>query len=102
MYFIKRRIRPLFKKRVVHFIGDSHTEVFWHMEFSPFCFGRLLLKLKLFTEPQQRALPIPTAKPTPGNSLKITSQGSRKNDFVVFQLGEVDCGFAIWYRGRKA
>ena len=24
-----------------------------------------------------------------------------KDDYVVFQLGEVDCGFAIWYRAEK-
>ena len=25
----------------------------------------------------------------------------KKDDYVVFQLGEVDCGFAIWYRAEK-
>ena len=24
-----------------------------------------------------------------------------KDDYVFFQLGEVDCGFAIWYRAEK-
>ena len=102
LYFIKRKIRALFVLRKIHFIGDSHTEVFWNMEFSPWYFWRLTPKIKVVHGATATGLANPNSKTQAltifENYLK---EEVNKDDYVVFQLGEVDCGFAIWYRAEK-
>lgn len=102
IYFFKRRLRLLFKKKVVHFIGDSHTDVFWHMEFSPFYFWKITPKIKIVHGATATGLTNPNSQTNAWQQFKnYLSNEVEKDDFVVFQLGEVDCGFAIWYRAEK-
>ena len=102
LYLIKRKIRALFVIRKIHFIGDSHTEVFWSMEFSPWYFWKLTPKIKVVHGATATGLANPNSKTQAltifENHLK---EKVNKDDYVVFQLGEVDCGFAIWYRSEK-
>ena len=102
LYLIKRKIRALFVLRKIHFIGDSHTEVFWNMEFSPWYFWKLTPEIKIVHGATATGLANPNSKTQAlsifENHLK---EKVNKDDYVVFQLGEVDCGFAIWYRAEK-
>ncbi len=102
LYFIKRKTRSLFVLRKIHFIGDSHTEVFWNMEFSPLYFWKITPKIKVVHGATATGLANPNSK-TQAFSIfeKYLKEEVNKNDYVVFQLGEVDCGFAIWYRAEK-
>ena len=102
IYFIKRKIRALFVLRKIHFIGDSHTEVFWDMEFSPCYFWKLTPKIKVVHGATATGLANPNSK-TQALSIfeNYLKEEVKKDDYVVFQLGEVDCGFAIWYRAEK-
>ena len=102
LYLVKRKIRALFFLRKIHFIGDSHTEVFWNMEFSPWYFWKLTPEIKIVHGATATGLANPNSKTRAltifENHLK---EKVNKDDYVVFQLGEVDCGFAIWYRAEK-
>ena len=102
LYFVKRKIRALFVLKKIHFIGDSHTEVFWNMEFSICYFWRITPKIKVVHGATATGLANPNSKT---KALAIFENYLKeevgKDDYVVFQLGEVDCGFAIWYRAEK-
>lgn len=101
-YVLKRLYRLFFVRRVSHFIGDSHADVFWHMEFSPSFFWKINPKIRVvhgatatgLSNPNSKTRALPIFKSYIENHVK-------KNHNVFFQLGEVDCGFAIWFRSEK-
>lgn len=102
VYFFKKRLRPFIKKKTVHFIGDSHADVFWYMEFSPFYFWKIKPSIKIVHGATATGLANPNSQTKAIQEFKTyLSKEIQKDDFVVFQLGEVDCGFAIWYRAEK-
>ena len=102
LYYIKRKVRPLFGLKHVHFIGDSHTSVYWDMEFSPLYFWKIIPKVKVVHGATATGLANPNSKTKALTIFEDYLQKEvKKEDYVVFQLGEVDCGFAIWYRAEK-
>jgi hypothetical protein len=102
LYLIKRVYRSLFVSSQMHAIGDSHVDVFWDMEFSPLYFWWAKIKIKVVHGATATGLENPNSKTKAKENFKEYIQNEvRKNDIVVFQLGEVDCGFAIWYRSKK-
>lgn len=102
LYFIKRKSRPFIGFKRVHFIGDSHADVFWDMEFSPLYFWKIIPKIKVVHGATASGLSNPNSKTKALTIFEDYIKNKvKKNDYVVFQLGEVDCGFTIWYRAEK-
>ena len=74
-------------------IGDSHASVFKQIK------NTLVLSIPGATNmgiknPHSKT----KARPTIDNFLK---KNLKKNDTLIFLMGEVDCGFVIWYRKEK-
>ena len=97
---LKRIRRKLFQQQVYVF-GDSHTEVFEHMnKKNPFYKFRFqVTKVGGATAQGMRN---PNSKT---NALQIflekTNQIKSKKSPIFLLLGEVDTGFVIWYRAQK-
>ena len=87
--------------RVLHCIGDSHTLVFRDMQ------KRRLLKQTLIdVTPVFGATALGLNNPNSRtDALKIFTArvaGLAERRSIVFLLGEVDCGYLIWYRSQKS
>lgn len=88
--------------RSKHFLclGDSHIRVFEHIK-----------KHKLIPKAKFSVLEVPGATAqgminpnSKTNALKVFRNRlntAKKSQTLVFQLGEVDCGFVIWYYAKK-
>jgi hypothetical protein len=86
--------------KTIHCIGDSHTAVFeyvaksriwWHTKFS-YCIVQGATAMGLANpHSQTQALPI----------FQEYLQTKHCDDHLILCLGEVDCGFVIWYRAQK-
>jgi hypothetical protein len=82
------------------FIGDSHANYFRHAAAQGY-FGRRRVGCCAVAGATAVGLRNPNAKT---NALARLSAYLRKwppRSVIVIQLGEVDCGFVIWYRDRK-
>ena len=59
---LKRKSRPFLASNRIHFIGDSHVEVFWYMEFSPYYFWKIIPKIKVVHGATASGLSNPNSK----------------------------------------
>lgn len=88
------------RKQALHCLGDSHTVVFDYIA------EQHLMKN---TEIHWRSVPgataqgmvNPNSKTDALNIMRATLQEIPKEDWLLLMLGEVDCGFVIWYRAEK-
>jgi hypothetical protein len=82
-----------------HIIGDSHLNSFRR------AYERKLINRPcLFTEvggATAVGLRNPNSKTNALETFKAALLPKRRNKTPVIQLGEVDCGFVIWYRAQK-
>lgn len=91
---------PGTKNRVIHCFGDSHSEVFDYIE------RQRLLKqstLECTSVGGATALGLMNRN-SKTDALSIFSAAIEKiarSDSLLFMLGEVDCGFIIWYRANQ-
>jgi hypothetical protein len=93
---IKHWIR---KQPVVHIISDSHGEAFEYLNWTKLNINPIYCIVQGATasglanpNSKTKALPI---------FLNHIKKRIKKIDRIIFQLGEIDCGFTIWLRAEK-
>ena len=81
-------------------LGDSHVEIFNYIKIQ-----NLLKEFDIEVLSVSGATAMGIVNPnSQTNAFKIFWEflsGKDKNSYIVLQLGEVDCGFVIWYRAKK-
>lgn len=88
------------KKKSILVLGDSHTSVFNHIN-----------KKRLMSDVEFSVVTVggataqgacnPNSKTNALAKFKEKLASEKKHDGVMVMLGEVDCGFVIWYRKEK-
>jgi hypothetical protein len=93
-------VARLTRRRPVLCLGDSHIRVFDHINRR-----RLVPDVRFFVFPVDGATAQGLVNPNARtDALRLFARRLRRAKTsapVVFQLGEVDCGFVIWYRAEK-
>jgi len=88
------------RHRILHCLGDSHVRIFNHITRL-----RLLRRTWLEAVPVDGATAMGLVNPnSTTNALMVFRQTIRRlrdDRHVLFMLGEVDCGFVIWYRAER-
>ena len=98
LYRAKCRLISLLSLQCTHVLGDSHTGVFTRFKGKPFYFFNIL------TVPGATisGIPNPKSKTQAGPKFRqYIEDRVYRNDYVILQLGEVDCGFVLWLRSEK-
>lgn len=98
---IRTRIRTFLTARKPHwhFVGDSHVE-----GFSAAAERGLLARPALFTKvggATAVGMRNPNSKTDALGAFRRALSPCNRHKTPVIQLGEVDCGFVIWYRAQK-
>jgi hypothetical protein len=96
---VRQNFYFLFKPEI-HIISDSHGEAFKHIDFksqyninSKYCIVHGATASGL-ANPNSNTQAYPIFK-------KHISEKVKKNDHIIFLIGEVDCGFTIWLMSEK-
>src|SRR3972149_2878198 len=89
-----------FKRRELVCLGDSHVDVYKYIQEH-----NLLPNFSIEVKNVGGATAMGMVNPNSRtNALKIFTEylkDKNKNSVILVQLGEVDCGFVIWYRAKK-
>ena len=103
------RLKFYFNKILVSFkiadkvicIGDSHTSVFDYINYNVW-FSGFFFKTKIVHGATASGIQNPNSTTQARIQFdEFIDSISMKNNFLIIQLGEVDCGFVIWYRAQK-
>ncbi len=84
---------------VWHIVGDSHIDAFRHAA----AHGKILAPCRFTQVKGATAVGLrnPNSKTDAMAQFRAGLLPKPDDAIPVFQLGEVDCGFVIWYRARK-
>ena len=98
-----RRLDGFYRKvgyRILHCLGDSHIAMFRYLDQNGY-----LRKTRIRCRPVSAASAMGLVHPlSKTQALPTFRQYIAKvpfEDYLLFLLGEVDCGFVIWYRAAK-
>jgi len=86
--------------RIIHCLGDSHVAMFEYIKQN-----KLLKKTKINCTivggGTAMGMVNPNSKTNALQIFKTKINNISKQDYIFLLLGEVDCGFLIWYRAKK-
>jgi hypothetical protein len=92
-----RRARfRLSRRTTVVCLGDSHAEVFEHVDVPGYAFDVYMVEGATASGVEN-----PNSKTQAGTQFRARLAKARRDQPVVVLLGEVDCGFVIWYRAQR-
>ena len=86
--------------RILYCLGDSHVKMFQRLETGK-CFERLVLRCTIVGGATALGLVNPNSKTDALKRFRQELGYVSTRDHLLFLLGEVDCGFVIWYRANK-
>lgn len=91
--------KSIFKRKSILVLGDSHASVF-NLVRMHFCLLNYQIFVKAVGGATASGLENPNSKT---QALTIFNQAfsDKQPDIIIFQLGEVDTGFVIWFRAEK-
>lgn len=103
MHFIHEVEDSIFNIRRVHCIGDSHVGVFEYIASNPvkYKFNKIRFSFCKVYGATNMGLANPNSKTEAMPIFKSYIKTVKKKDIAILLMGEVDCGFVIWYRAEK-
>ncbi len=90
----------LFRRKHLICIGDSHIQVFEYIKKYKLI-PNAEIEIKIVGGATAQGMVNPNSKTQALNIFKNYLKNKRKSSTILIQLGEVDCGFVIWYRSQK-
>lgn len=97
---LKFLLFPIMGIRVVHCIGDSHTSVFEYVR-DHFVWKKTKFRFCVVPGATAMGLANPNSKTDALGKWNEYLRQVPRHHSLLFSLGEVDCGFVIWYRANK-
>lgn len=94
------RILQITGCQTVHCLGDSHTEIFRYIA-GNYLWFHTRFKFCVVQGASGMGLANPKSKTNALSVFKTYIKPLPRNEGIIFCLGEVDCGFVIWYRAQK-
>jgi len=90
----------LTRAKVIHFLGDSHTEMFQYIA-RQYLWLHTRFEFSIVQGGTAMGLVHPKSQTQALSVFSNYIQKISKKDSLFFCIGEVDCGFLIWYRSHK-
>jgi hypothetical protein len=97
---LNKILKLFFEQRALHVIGDSHADAFRFVD-ARYIWLKTNFKFCIVHGASALGLANPRSKTNAMNVFSSYIENIEKNSSVLFCLGEVDCGFVIWYRALK-
>ena len=86
--------------QTVHCIGDSHLRVFESIQYATY-FRHTVFKICMVVGATAMGIPNPMSKTKARRVFDNYLNKTPKRDSLLFLLGEVDCGFLIWFKNQE-
>lgn len=97
---LRRTIQKLQHSPTIHCIGDSHMHVMEHLATTGII-RKTRLEFCIVDGATITGLPNPNSRTQAGPTMYRYLQRVPRSDYILLCLGEVDCGYLIWYRSQK-
>jgi hypothetical protein len=98
--FIKTFLYKFTRNKIIMFIGDSHTNIFTNKNIKNALRGKTSTVLSV-NGATARGIQNPDSKTNARKLfIRLLTLANRKSPIII-GLGEVDCGFLVWYKSKR-